>query len=1241
MRSPLRTSWQLGLLLLLIVGALSPAASRAEPQPPATATPASPPQASGDAQRYDAISVVDKTKARTPEQMLPSAAKSSDRPDQNTGATPATTATSAPETLSSALAAPSGPVPAAVGEPAGVQGVVALDVSTPDTIRPTEYITYTYSYTNTGTAAVTGAIVEARWANFSTAVNGDWQFCPAAPDTPAGCVVLPGSAQGPAVTPGVPCPTRPDLSGTRFCFGIDRLNPGQVGHFSIRLRSNRNTAPTTEQPPIRPSGSGMIYLGGSSTPASEDTASTLVVGPVVVHAETIGTSLKFYVGENVDYTITVGNSTGTGDSVNGQIRPDARPATNLIIRNYFPLGGEFVSATGNPVVDSAGKNVAWTVAGPLAPGQSVQFHVVFRKADSNVDCGRLDSSYYFVFYEDPAEIPANGAARYRYFVFGSPMGIAIVVPLAIKSVSASPSVVPFGAEATLTIVVQNYWNQPLAGVQLNYDLQSNASYISGSASQGLSVAPDGTQPGGRVTWTFSPGVGTKTTPAETTFTLRVRAAYTTAVQTATGHAWIGPIAGVPTACSLADGRASVVPRLRITKSTTADPLTKLNNDSYDVLRGQQFPYYIEITNGGPSDATGVNIADAIPNQTGASFSYVAGSATLNGQSREPDSHVDGLGGSIIWNNLVVPAGGKIRLAYALWVDGRDYYTYCNTASATAGAEEISNGPLSVCVKVNPRIEIIKTADRTCANPGDPIRFTLTLTNNEPATYHVGLYDLLGSTASQRFVFVSQVSGYSSPSLIPDQSGNIAAVEWPLTDVAPNQQLTVVIIAKVPDNAAPGDFVNEVLFHNETDVIRRIPAMTVKVHAPCVEFSKSSNRATVSLRDRFVYTLQLKNSNAAPTGSTTVEDYLPQGFSYVGLDATSDVKTPPAPLPPPVLPDGRTKLTWSIPSVPGLSTLNVKFIAQSGDVVGAYKNMMAVPTGGKCISASSPTTGCEGGNDAAFQWVTVQPLITMEPAILETACAKPGDTRTYRLSILNTNVHDYTNTAVTVTLPNGLQYNRPLNSTPAPAVSKDNAGRSTLRWSGLRIPAKPASAYAGQVVLEVELQVGQVFANLDTVVETTSPDGTIPRKDGIADPTVWVCLGSPTIVEDATPRIIRPGDEVQYKISLANTTSGALSVKVVDPLPAAFTFGGMVSGVAPSISGNTLTWNVTIPPAANGGASTLTLQFKARLSAGVAGTSYTNTARVTESPVTFDTPSSSVMVTAVDHIYAVFLPLTRR
>jgi len=1209
-----RPLYRLILLVLLFLVALSPVVSNAQEEAPPSATSSAPmPTGDGNATSNAEAVRFDEAGSSSDLTTSPTSSAVADEAAALGSADPAVDPWA--ENL------PSGtPVPlngaSTEDEPVtatGVQGVVTLDVSVPDTVRPGDLLVYTYSYQNTGTSTASNVVLDAVWANYSataTTNTGIWQYC-----DPSPCNVLSGSVQGPAVTK-----TSDITSGVRFQIGD--LAAGQSGQFQIRLRSNKAVYPQTNKTITRPAGSGKLFLNGSSTPTSEDTANTMVIGPVLTLNKTVvDPNLKIYPGETAEFTIKVGNATGTGDSVGGQIRADARPATNIVLVDTFPGGGEFVSATGNPTVNTTAKTVTWTIAGPLNPGQSIEVRVVFRKGDNNISCERLNNSAYNVTSD---EMPLRDTTN-RYTVSGPAASVPIVTPLVIKSIVSNPTSVPYGSEATITIVVQNFWNQPLNGVQLHYDIQSNTFYVPNSATPGPSAAPTGADSGGRVTWTFNIGAGSKTAATESTFSLRVRGGYTTTIQSGTGRAQVIAPGGVPAAClKTRDGRVNLTPRLKLTKATDADVSTKLGN-TYIVERNEEFSYNITVSNVGTTDATGVQILDELPDETAANFSYVVGSGTLDGAPRQPDSIVNGFRGSLTWNNLTIPAGGTIVLRYRLVVDGRDYYSYCNFATVNSGVESITvvNQRL-ICVKINPQINVTKSVDRTNANPGEEVRFTLTLTNNEAVPYQVGLYDRLGS-----FEFVRQESGYATP-----QQPSSTTLQWPLTTVGAGQQVTAVIVARVPNVCVTRSYVNEALFTNNTDLIQPVPSVKVSVQVNCgsIEYSKTSDRASASLQDRLVYTLQVSNKGTTTGTNLSVIDLLPQGFTYVGLEATSDLKTEPSRQ---TTPQGQPRLTWTIPSLAPNATTRIKFIARSGDVVGVFDNLMTVTPGGKCVGS------CKSGDDGvqySYRSVTIQPLITMEPVISPTACALPGDKPVYRLSIVNTNTHDYASTNVTVTLPFGLNFVRAIGATPTPAVNISPLGVSTVKWSDLRIPAKPSGAFASQLVLEVELQVGQVFGDLSTVVQTTSPDGLIPRKDGVLDPAVQVCPSSPVVAKEASQHLVRVGGELMYQLLIANPNSSPLTATLTDQLPDELSFVANVQGQA-TVNGNLLTWsNLTVPAAVNGKAGTVVLQFKVRVVGAAEGARLSNTVAVASSSVPLDTSYDDVTVVVARSI---FLPIVAR
>lgn len=1171
------------VLALLLFGSLNVNSTYAQgPLPPAPARPVPSPEIAEEAD-YDA-EIVTSSEAVTTQDTVEDASEAVE------------SGVEATEESLSAISAEAEPAPSMVDALPALQGDVKLDVSTPDEVRAGETIAYTYAYTNTGTTTATGIKIKTTWTRFRlTNTGGIVQYCePSSTPGTDPCDVIAASVIGPPV----------QMTGIGTEYSVGDLAPGASGRFSILLRTRTDIYPQAGKALVRPAGSGELVLSGSTTAISDDTATSLIAGPVLIVTKRAAMSGKLLPTETGEFTITLGNATDRG----ADVRADAREATGIVLIDTFPLGSEFISATGNPAVDQDKRTLTWRISS-LKPNQTLDFGVTFRKLDVNNECRKLSNK---TLTATSDEYPFKGAER--YVVAGKSASFDVLDPLVIRSVTATPSSAIFGNDATLTFVVENYWGQAINGAQLSYSVQTNANYVPGTATP----PPSSVDPNGTIIWTFDMPAGTKTTPTRTTFSVRLQAGYTTEVQR--GSVQIIAPSNVPSACIQSkSARVGLKPRLEVTKTTPTDPSTKIGN-LYQVERGQLFDYTITVINNGTTGADTVQITDLLPKEAGAGFSYVAGSSFIDGQQRNPNDSLDGQDGFILWSGLVVPPGATLEIRYKLQVEGLRYQNYCNKVSGNNGPEKVTLKASSVCVKINPQIELSKVGNKTTALPGEEVRFTLTLTNRESVMYRVGLFDRLNN-----YEFVRQESGYDTPQQVT------GGLKWPLTDVPPGQSISAVIIVRVPNVCKTANYINEALFHNdEGSLIKIVPAVTARVGVVCgqLDFSKSVERNTYSLGDRILYILRLKNTGTNPESNITVEDLMQQGLTFESMTADSQVKT--APVQSNVNVPGYTQLIWLIPTVAPQTTLEIKYFARAGNIIGTYENKLTMDKG-RC-SAS-----CADDGSYSVKTVNVEPLITIEPQIVETECATPGEARTYRLSIVNTNVHDYNNIEISVKLPFGLTYARALGETQPPLIEQTPDGGSRLIWSGQRIlKGQPQKDY------EVELLVGQVFGNLDAIVTTTSPDGIIPRKDGTLDPTVAVCIGDPAIYKDASRRLIRPGEELIYGITLVNPTAEPLTASIEDRLNVAFSFVANVQGPQPSRSDNTLTWNnLQVPAATAAGPGRLILQFKVREIASINDTSYDNTVTVIESSQDLDTTYASVSVLVVKDIITTFLPLVRR
>ncbi len=1145
-----------------------------------------------------------------------------------------------------------------------------VEVQLPSTVLPGGEIVYTYVYTNTGDEDASRVELEAIWTNFAPepSTNGNvWQYCA------NGCDVIPDSVAGPSVS----LMEEPDISG-KARYNIGTLGAGEGGRFSVLLQTNQTIYPKTNGPLIRPSGSARLFFDRSSIPTAEHTNLTMLIGPILSISKESVTSEAIYPLQEGAFVLHVGNATNPGDVKDGHIRQDARKATNIVVEDTWPEGSEFVASDSDYLIDSGtadNPRVRWEIPGPLLPGETIDLPVSYRKLNQPVQCETLRSNGYYVTSD---EIPfQNEEEQERYHITdpGGNPAITVVTPVHIASITVSPQDIPFGNTTSLVIRVENFYDQPINGGQMTFDLPSDVFYLSATPSP--SSAPAGSETGGTVVWTFDMDAGSITTPAVEQLTVQVQGDF--ANNSSSARASFMAPANIPSACTqdVPGGSVNIRPRLsyRITPADSG-ATTNFRNNYYVEERHEHFQYTIEIKNDGSTTAEDVVITNHLPGEKtdGACFSYVDGSATLDGQPFEPTNPAqegqEGTCGMVVWEDVTVPANTTLQLSYGLDVDGYYYTTYRNNATVARGEESvIAHGPTLVLMEINPPIQVDKLVDRTTGlSPKEPVNVTLRARNTgSQHTYQVGLYDNMGS-----FVFAEQAEGgYTEQREEMAMSNDVA---WELVSLGPGEEIAVTFSAFV-DSSCPSTqpYVNEANFLIESVgvplLVRMIPPETVQVSynrppecdptpAPAtptktpsptptsryptftptplpptstpvpgtaiLEYLKRVDRAEASLGDILVYTIEVRNENKdLPVTGVTVRDMLPEGFAYVEMDPSSDVMSRPRIE---QTADNRLELTWDDITIESLETFTIRYLSRTGEVVGQYRSQVSV------VPPDEVWTATPEGDIAPM--TIVKPLMTIAPSFdTGRTCEGQGTTIDGNIVLLNTNTHEYTDTTVIARLPIGLSFVQILGETPAPDSIEVKEGQTVLTWYGVEVPASDGPFT--QVVLELQLQLGDIWEPLNLSIEATSPDGIIPpweKREGVSlEPDIVPCAPErPSMGKVVDQPDVSVGDTFHYQVTLANPTDEPITASVQDVLPGAVQFVGMVRGPAPEIitDTNTLVWNDLEIPARGGEAvRTVVLEYQVRLMSGSIQDVYPNRATIisTSSGVPFEITTTEVPI----------------
>ena len=1079
-----------------------------------------------------------------------------------------------------------------------------IKVEAINTVPAGGLVTYTYTIKNQSSAAAADAVLQAWWNDRDTGYNlmtCTW------PSGPTLCVPINVKVNGVAATA-----TKQDCASLQpansLCYLLPTIPAGQTAEISLQLRAQNSIFPQTNRSITTLAGSGRVVRNANRTQAdSEDkTSNTMVVGPVITGVKTAvkpasdSVRGRIYTGDEGTFNFVVGNATSDGDKSGGVTRPDARPATNIVVTDQVPAGSSFVGATGGGALNQAGTAVVWNIPGPLNPGDKITFSVTFKKLGQSYDrgqCAVLSNSSWNV---TSAEYPTGPEGK--YYIGFSGADIPVIPPVYLQAVSYTPNPIFFGERTRVTITVRNYWPEAVNNATLTYSLQKNADFDSSNATAGGALQDQNRS----YKWTFNMPAGGMDTPKDVTFSIDLIGRF----DTDTGDLGIAQFDTTGTSnlstrwdCpKTSPYPATIRPRLYIRKYT--DSTNPRGDNAYLVSRNSEFEYAIDVKNyGSAGGATNVTVKDYFPTATGANFSYVAGSATGPAQ---PTVRPDGTG--LTWIIPSIPAGQTVTLRYRLAVKGDDYVRYCNFAEARGSNDEVvptDQGGNQVCVKINPDIRVTKTVDRKVINL-DPdqnddqsranrtVRFTMTIKNNEPTAYMANLADDMGYLIFKNEVPVGAPAiDAGTPSLVRDNF-----YVWPLVTLQPGETRTAVFDAEVPNICNTANFVNKALFQNSQYFINPVPEVTAAVQVNCgrVNYEISSDRTTVSLRDKIIFTLKLSNNGTSDAANLPVENRMPSGFSFVSMESDSTIKD----LPTQAISNTYTTLRWTVPKVAAGQSVYIKYRATSGDAViqgsqnaeGAWLRLMQ---NGRC--SGTCIGDAVGGPPYSVNNVRVEPLATLEPKIAESGCAKAGDTRSYTLSIVNRNSHAYAANVV-VTLPFGLSYSKALGATAEPSVVQDG-NLQRLVWGNQTIAAPQSGQSFVQNDYSVELKVGNSFGALRVISAVNSPDGSIPRKEGVVDPTVFVCIDKPLLTVTADRSLVKPGGVVAIQITLVNPLTTPYSISIKNQLAAELGYlgyDGGQGGKEPTVSGSTLTWNDLVVPATVGTQyGVVVLNFRVKLS----------------------------------------------
>ena len=365
--------------------------------------------------------------------------------------------------------------------------------------------------------------------------------------------------------------------------------------------------------------------------------------------------------------------------------------------------------------------------------------------------------------------------------------------------------------------------------------------------------------------------------------------------------------------------------------------------------------------------------------------------------------------------------------------------------------------------MTPDLSITKTVDKTKANVGDELTYTITVKNARGAAAASNV--VVEDTLPNGLQFVS-----SNPS---PTSQNGQKLTWTFSSIAAGGSATITLKVKASE---AGTYANTATISGTNKSGTTGNVEVVKPEQPPTEPNLSITKTTaaedVKVGDSFDYTITV--SNAAGAGDATnvvVKDTLPDGLEFVNSN------------PPPTSQNGQ-KLTWTIPSIAaGTSatiTLTVKAVNATSEGSDGYTNTAYIE-------------GKEENSDTA-QAVPVGNALTLT----KTADVKKvnvGEIFSYTLKVKNVSESDATDVVVEDVLPDSLKFyaESVRGQSGTYQFEQDAQDPQVLKWTFGTIPAGEEVT----ITLRVRaISAGTVknSASIANVTEVESEDVSIVTPD---------------------------------------------------------------------------------------------------------------------------------------------------
>ena len=443
-------------------------------------------------------------------------------------------------------------------------------------------------------------------------------------------------------------------------------------------------------------------------------------------------------------------------------------------------------------------------------------------------------------------------------------------------------------------------------------------------------------------------------------------------------------------------------------------LTKsVDNEFPDV--SDQITFTLTLDNAGPSDATGIQVADALP----FGYAYVSDDS---GGTYDPSTG--------IWNvaSLAADASAVLNITVTINTNG----SYLNEAELIAVNEldpnSMPNNNVSAeddqdeqvtLPRVITDISVVKSADNLAPSVGSTITFTVTVNNDGP------------SDATGLVIEDVLASGYNFISATPSVGLYDEVIgSWDIASLTNGTTETLVIVATVLSN---GDYSNTAELialdtfdpdsspdnnlnsEDDQDTVNPVPTGLADL-----SLTKTVDNETPNVGDIIEFTINLTNSGDSNATGVVVSEIMPIGFTYVTHTATAGIYDENTGIwnTNGVIPNGTTE------TLIVLATVN----APTG-VANEYTNQVQITESDQIDPDSDANEDLEvddlndglPDDDEAVVVVTPQSVDVALQKTVDNPRPNIGDEIIFTIMVTNNGVLQATNIGIEETLPNGYRF----------------------------------------------------------------------------------------------------------------------------------------------------------------------------------------------------------------------------